>query len=106
MRALLIEDDPAALELLRYHLQKFGSVAMVAEATTFADAEALVANTDYDLVLLDVDLPGGSGIDLIPRMRRDAKIIFVTGQDRYAARAFELEAVDYIVKPITTERLE
>lgn len=106
LSALIIDDDPLACELLRAHLARMvPAVEVVAEVGTTRDAAAVLERGDYDLVFLDVQLIGGSGFDLVPLVRPDAAIVFVTGRDDHAVRAFEVNAVDYIVKPVTAARL-
>jgi len=106
MKALIIEDDPAACALLRHHLSRMTQIEIVGEAGTVAAAAVALARNDHDLVFLDIELPDGSGLDVVRLIRPPAHVIFVTGHDRYAARAFELNALDYIVKPVTAARLE
>lgn len=64
-----------------------------------------MATEDYGLVLLDIQLLGGSGFDLLPDIKPGARVIFVTAHDDYALRAFEVNALDYLLKPVTAERL-
>lgn len=106
MKAVIIEDDPAALELLRHHLVSLRSVDVVREVTDFAEASRVLSETQYDLVFLDIQVGDGNGLELFGRVRRGAEVIFVTNDERHAARAFELNALDYIVKPVTAARLE
>ncbi len=68
-------------------------------------ARALLARTDYDLVFLDIQLIGGNSFDLVPDVREGARIIFVTAYDNYALRAFEINALDYLLKPVVPARL-
>jgi two-component system, LytTR family, response regulator len=105
LRTLLIDDDPPACELLRALIAEHGTVSVVGEVGTFTEARERLALDDYDLVLLDIQLRGGSGFDLLPDVRPGAKIIFVTAYDSHALRAFEVNAVDYLLKPVTRERL-
>jgi two-component system LytT family response regulator len=106
LRALLIDDEPDARADLRQLLSAHATdLAIIGEAETMDDAEAALARPDYDLVFLDVQLRGGTAFDLVPRIRRDARIVFVTAHDAYAVRAFEVNALDYLLKPINPERL-
>ena len=104
-RALLIEDEIRACADLRGKLAAHAEVAIVAEAATFRNAQALLARTDYDLVFLDIRLIGGDAFDLVPLVRPGARIIFVTAYDSYALRAFEVNALDYLLKPVVPARL-
>jgi len=106
LRALLIDDEPNARADLRELLAAHATdVEIIAEAETMDEAEAVLARPDYDIVFLDVQLRGGTGFDLAPRIRPKARIVFVTAHDRYAVRAFEVNALDYLLKPIAPERL-
>jgi two-component system LytT family response regulator len=106
MQAILIDDEPAARDDLRRLLTAHPEIAIVGEAGRFAAAEALLRTARYDLVLLDVELRGGNGFDLLPHVHPEARIIFVTAHSHYAVRAFEVNALDYLVKPIVATRLE
>lgn len=105
LRALLIDDEPAARDDLRDMLAAHAGVSIVGEAGLLSEARAQLARDDYTLVFLDVQLRGGTGFDLVPLVRPGAAIVFVTGFERYAVRAFEVNALDYLVKPVAAERL-
>lgn len=105
MNILLIDDEPAARQFLRLALADYPATAVVGEAGTINEARVQLARTDYDLVLLDIQLRGGSGFDLTPFIRPEARIVFVTAYDEHALRAFAVNALDYLVKPIDPARL-
>jgi two-component system LytT family response regulator len=90
---------------LRGLLRAHPEIVVVGEADSLADAKAWLARHDYDLVFLDIQLRGGSGFDLVPLVRPDAHIIFVTAFDQYAVRAFEVNALDYLLKPVRPHRM-
>lgn len=104
-RALLIEDEATARADLRQKLAAHPAITVIAEAATMRSARELLARTDYDLVFLDIQLIGGNAFDLVPDVRPGASIIFVTAFDSYTLRAFEINALDYLLKPVTPERL-
>lgn len=104
-RALLIDDEPAARDDLRRMLGAHPEVVVIDEAGRVPDAQAVLARDDYDLVFLDVQLRGGTGFDLVPAIRPGARIIFVTAFDQYALRAFAVNALDYLLKPVEPARL-
>jgi two-component system LytT family response regulator len=104
-RTLLIDDEASARDDLRRALAVHPHLAITGEAGRLAEAQALLARDDYDLVLLDIQLRGGSGFDLVPLVRPGARIIFITAHDRYALRAFEVNALDYLLKPVEPARL-
>lgn len=105
LHTLLIDDEASARADLREKLRAHPDVVVVGEAATLGAARALLASTDYQLVILDVELIGGVSFDLVPFVRRGASIVFATAHERYAARAFESHAIDYLLKPIVPARL-
>jgi two-component system LytT family response regulator len=107
LRTLIVEDDPFASELLTTLLRRHhAEVEVLAVIGDFETARARLAQADYDLVFLDVQLVAGSGFDLVPFVPPHAWIVFITGSEQHALRAFEVNALDYIVKPITARRLD
>lgn len=104
-RALLIDDEPLARLELRRLLKAHPAVTIVGEAATLTEARAALGRGDYDLVFLDVQLRGGSGFDVLDAIAPEAHIVFVTAYDRYAVRAFDVNALDYLLKPVTAARL-
>jgi two-component system LytT family response regulator len=104
-QALLIDDESTARADLRAKLAVHPEVAILAEAATVRSARELLARTGYDLVFLDIQLVGGSAFDLVSDVRPGARIIFVTAHDTYALRAFEINALDYLLKPVAPARL-
>ncbi len=101
--ALIIDDEALARADLRSLLPPH--IAVVGEAARVHEARELLRRATYDLVFLDVQLLGGSGLDLVPDVRPGARIIFVTAFDQHAVRAFEVNALDYLLKPVSPERL-
>ncbi len=104
-KAILIDDEPLARQELRRLLQAHPQVSIAGEAGTLADARDLLGRTAYDLVFLDIQLRGGSGFDLLDSVLPGAQIVFVTAYDRFALRAFEVNALDYLLKPVAAPRL-
>ena len=104
-RALIIDDESPARAALRGLLRAHPEITLVGEADTMAEAIAWLASHPYDLVFLDIQLRGGTGFDLVPFVRPDARIIFVTAFDQYAVRPFEVNALDYLIKPVRPQRL-
>jgi two-component system LytT family response regulator len=80
-------------------------VEIVAEASTPDDAMRVIQRTSPDILFLDVEMPGGSGFELLERLEDVPTVIFTTAYDEYAVRAFEVSALDYLVKPVAAERL-
>lgn len=103
--AVIIDDEATARADLRAKLAEHPAIAVVGEAATVRKARALLQQADYALVFLDVQLIGGDAFDLVADVRPSARIIFVTGYDDYALRAFEVNALDYLLKPVVPARL-
>jgi two-component system, LytTR family, response regulator len=106
MRVLIADDEAPAREFLRRLLASHSDVEVVGEAGNGADAINLASSTKPDLLLLDVQMPGGTGLDVAASLPggRPA-VIFCTAYDQHAVEAFELNAVDYLLKPVTRARL-
>jgi two-component system, LytTR family, response regulator len=106
IRALLVDDEPLARERLRMLLATEDWVEIIGEANNVATATAAIHKLQPDLVFLDVEMPGGSGFDVIEAIGADRMpfVIFVTAYDKYAIRAFDVHAVDYLLKPFDRER--
>jgi len=106
IRALIVDDEPLAREGLRLRLEREVDVEIVAEAASGEEAVAAILGLEPDLVLLDVQMPGCDGFQVLERVaeRHLPEVIFVTAHDRHAVRAFEVNALDYLLKPIEEER--
>jgi two-component system LytT family response regulator len=104
IRALIAEDEAPARESLREYLAETPWIDVVAEAVDGRSALALAEEQKPDLLFLDVRLPELSGLEVARRLRHSAEIVFTTAYDRFAVAAFEIGAVDYLVKPFGRER--
>lgn len=105
-RTLIVDDERLARRELRRLLEPHDRVEVVGEAAHADEAEAAIREGDPDLLLLDVQMPGDSGFDLLERLDAVPHVVFVTAYDEYAIRAFEVNALDYLVKPVEPERLK
>lgn len=103
--ALIIEDEASARTDLKNKLAAHPEIEVVGEAATLRSARALLARLDYQLVFLDIQLVGGNSFELVPDVREGARIVFVTAYDQHALRAIEINALDYLLKPVKPERL-
>lgn len=105
LRALLIEDNPIDRTVLKALLSRHDDVRIVGEAETVARAMMLAKSCEYDVVFLDVQLHDGSGFEVVSLLHAGAKVVFTTVRDDHALRAFEVNALDYLVKPVVRNRL-
>jgi len=103
--AILVDDERLARKELRSMLAEHEIIDVVGEAETVAQAAELVRAKKPDVVFLDIQLPGETGFDLLEKISTACQIIFVTAFDAYAIRAFEVNALDYLLKPINPARL-
>lgn len=108
LEALIVDDEPLARERLRELLDDRRDVTVVGEAEDGLVAAELIRDEQPDLVFLDVQMPGMSGIDVVEKVGREEmpETIFVTAYDQYAIKAFDLAAIDYLLKPFDDERFE
>lgn len=106
IRALIVDDEPPARENLRILLQASSDVEVVRECRSGADAVRAIDDLRPDLVFLDVQMPGMNGFEVIRAVgpKRMPTTVFVTAYDRYALRAFEARALDYLLKPFDDQR--
>jgi two-component system LytT family response regulator len=105
LRAFIVDDEPFVRADIRQLLGIYPDLEVVAEAGTLDECEQVLATKTADVVFLDVQLRGCSGFDVVPLIRPGSEIIFVTAFDKYAVRAFEVNALDYLLKPIAPDRL-
>ena len=109
LRAVIVDDEQLAREELCYMLDQLGSVEVLAQAGNGLEAVALVERLAPDVVFLDVQMPGLNGFEVARRLTQGGNspnIVFVTAFDRHAIEAFEVNAVDYVLKPVEAARLE
>lgn len=108
IRALIVDDEPLALELLREMLAPHRSIAVIGERRSGTDAVEAIAALAPDLVFLDVQMPEMTGFEVVEAVgpARMPAVVFVTAYDRYAVKAFEVHALDYLLKPFDEERLD
>jgi two-component system, LytTR family, response regulator len=108
IRTLVVDDEPIARRVLRDELSAFADVEIAGEAANGNDALSEIARLKPDLVFLDLQMPGLGGFDVIRQLPADALpiVVIVTAYDEHAIRAFEAGALDYLLKPVSRERLE
>ncbi len=104
-RALLVDDEEVSRRRLRRLLEAHAEVEALIEATTGPEAVAAIAEHRPDIVFLDIDLPEFDGFEVLKRAEPVPFVIFTTGHDQYALRAFEAASIDYLLKPVEPETL-
>jgi two-component system LytT family response regulator len=109
LRVIIVDDEEPARMAVRHDLESLGGVTIVAECANGFEAVRAVneqpAEQPVDLLLLDVQMPKLDGFDVLELIGRDVPVIFITAYDEFALRAFEVHAVDYLLKPFARERL-
>jgi len=104
IRAVLVDDEPLVRENLRLRLSGVDDVEVVAECADGREAVDVVREAEPDVLFLDVQMPEWDGFDVLERLEPLPYVIFVTAHDEYAVRAFEVNALDYLLKPIDADR--
>jgi two-component system LytT family response regulator len=105
IRIAIVDDEELARKLLREYLSAYEDVEVVAECANGFEAVKAVTDLKPDLLLLDIQMPRLNGFEVLELIGREAGVIFVTAYDQYALRAFDVHAVDYLLKPVSEERM-
>jgi two-component system LytT family response regulator len=106
VKAFIVDDERLAVERLTRLLEKSGRVEIVGSATDPEEALAALRTAAIDVLFLDIEMPGLTGFELLEQLDRDLPVVFTTAYDQYALDAFTVNSVDYLLKPIESERLE
>lgn len=104
MKCAIIDDEPLAIDVIESYLEKIGGIEIVAKCTNPLEAITLLNKNNVDLVFLDIEMPNLSGIDLVKSVTNIPQFIFTTAYPQYALEGFNLNATDYLVKPIPFHR--
>src|SRR5712691_10180335 len=105
IRVAIVDDEALARAVLREYLAALPGVEVVAECANGFEAVKVVSELRPDLLLLDVQMPKLDGFEVLDLVGKDVAVVFVTAYDQYALRAFDVHAVDYLLKPFSAERL-
>jgi two-component system LytT family response regulator len=105
IKAIIIDDERLARNELKKMLQDHPEIAVVEEAANADEGIEKIESFNPDLIFLDIQMPGKTGFDLLAQLERAPKVIFTTAYDEYAFKAFEVNALDYLLKPIEPRRL-
>ncbi len=105
IRCLIVDDEPTARDILQLHINQIEGIEVVALCKNAVEAINILHKTTIDLVFLDINMPEISGISLAQTLSKNVKVIFTTAYREYAVDGFDLQAVDYLLKPISFSRL-
>ncbi len=105
MRAIIIDDERLARTELKKLLQEFPEVEVIDEAANADEGIAKIESLQPDLIFLDIQMPGKTGFDMLAQLEKTPEVIFTTAYDEYALKAFEVNALDYLLKPVEPKRL-
>lgn len=105
MRALIVDDTRLARQELQFLLKKVKDVAVAGEAKNADEAKSMIESMKPDLIFLDIQMPGKDGFELLESLDEVPQVIFTTAYSEYAMKAFEYNALDYLKKPVTEDRL-
>lgn len=106
IRAIIVDDEKPARDLVREHLAQRSDIEIVDECRNGFEAIRAVSKYDPDVVFLDIQMPKLDGFEVIELFDSDPLVVFVTAYDDYAVKAFEVHAVDYVLKPVNRERID
>lgn len=104
IKAIIVDDEPLALEVLDTYIQKIPDIQLVAKCDNAIQANQIIQSQSIDLMFLDIQMPQLSGIDFLKSLSNPPSVIFTTAYPDYAVEGFELNAVDYLLKPISFDR--
>lgn len=102
---IIVDDEPVAREILENHLERIDTITVVASCKSAIEAFKIINTHPVDLIFLDINMPDISGLSFAKSMSKEYKVIFTTAYREYAVDGFDLKAVDYLLKPISFERL-
>src|SRR3954467_10136997 len=105
LRVIIVDDEEPARLAVRQDLEALGNVTIVAECANGFEAVKAVSEHAVDLLLLDVQMPKLDGFDVLELVGKDVPVVFITAYDEFALKAFDVHAVDYLLKPFARERL-
>jgi two-component system, LytTR family, response regulator LytT len=106
LKAVIVDDEFPATQLIREHCRKLESLEIVSTFTNAVEAFNYISKSEVQLLFLDVQMPFMSGIELLKRLTEKPMCIFITASPEYAVRAFELDVIDYLVKPVPFDRFK
>jgi DNA-binding LytR/AlgR family response regulator len=104
IKAIIVDDEPLALDVLETYIDKMPNISLVAKCENAIEANEALKNNDVDLMFLDIQMPQITGVEFLKSLNNPPAVIFTTAYPDYAVEGFELNAVDYLLKPISLDR--
>lgn len=104
IKAIIVDDEPLALDVLETYIEKMPELNLVAKCENAIEANEALKNNDIDLMFLDIQMPQITGVEFLKSLNNPPAVIFTTAYPDYAVEGFELDAVDYLLKPISLDR--
>ncbi|MFT5725644.1 MAG: DNA-binding LytR/AlgR family response regulator [Bacteroidia bacterium] len=106
MKCLIVDDEPLAIDVIKSHLTKYPELELVGTCSNAIQAAEVLKKTQVDLLFLDIQMPEVTGIEFMRSLENPPLVIFTTAYAEYAVEGFELDAIDYLLKPISNERFD
>ncbi len=104
MKVIIVDDEPLALDVMETYVSRMHNLELVARCNNAFEANEALKNNDIDLMFLDIQMPQLTGIDFLKTLKTPPMVIFTTAYQQYAVEGFELNAIDYLLKPISMDR--
>lgn len=104
IKCIAVDDEPLALRVIESHIEKLTEVELVAKCTNAVEAFGLIRNKPVDLIFLDIQMPELTGIEFLKSLTNPPAVVFTTAYRNYAIEAFDLDVLDYLLKPVSFER--
>ncbi|GAB5473931.1 MAG: LytTR family DNA-binding domain-containing protein [Maribacter sp.] len=104
LRAIIIDDEPLAINVLKNYIEKVGELQLANTFSNAIEAQSYIQNNAVDIIFLDINMPLLSGLDFLKSMTIEPQVIITTAHEKYALQSYELEAIDYLIKPIPFPR--
>ena len=106
LKAVIVDDEPLAREDLKAVINEFSNIELTGEFNSVSESVKNISEIKPDVIFLDIKMPGETGFDLVDKIDPSIKVIFVTAYDEYAIKAFDVNAIDYLLKPVNPKRMQ